>query len=152
VQPSRRIDPELIAAVGWRPADVEECRVGTGQPPEASCHYALDVAPGLTFTIMDRYVPVGMFGATPYPDREGVGLAWLLASRYLFGVIPSFNEQVPMWFNVLNHTYPLLTNWCDERNKLALNWLETRCACTMVALEPYGNEQRPFWRFERRLV
>lgn len=148
MQPARSIDPELLACIGWRDDDVAECAAGD-TTPEAACQYGVDTFPGLTFTIMDNYTPVGMFGACDFPGRPGVGVAWLLGTKGIFGVIPSFNEQVPLWFNLLNSHYPLLTNWVDDRNTLAKRWLE-RIGATLIVKEPYGSQGLPFWRFERR--
>jgi hypothetical protein len=135
---------------GFRQTDIDECAATNGWTPDMGMAYALEIAPTDTFTIVAEGIPVGMFGAVAWNEMPGWGIAWLLCTENFDLVKEDFKRQSPLWFDLLNRIYPILTNWVDDRNETTKRWLK-HVGCKLVEKELYGDAQLPFWRFERRL-
>ncbi|MBK3400422.1 hypothetical protein [Methylobacterium ajmalii] len=96
---------------------------------------------------MDR--PLCIWGATPIPERPGVGRAWLIGTN--LGQRHVRRVQRHFWAGLgeLHARFPLLEAWAYEGNTLHHHWMER------LGFERTGDRQlmglgAPFIHFERR--
>lgn len=59
--------------------------------------------------------------ALPEP---GEGAVWMLGTDNLLKARRDLLAIAPRWIDFLHKVYPTLTNYVDERNEVAVRWLE----------------------------
>ena len=85
---------------------------------------------------------IGMFGVVPCETKD-FGIAWLLSSEELINHTIQFLRECPKWVEEMGQDYKYLYNYIDERNIVALKWLEFLKFKHIETL-PYGYEKRKF--------
>ena len=91
---------------------------------------------------------IGLFGVTPTEDPI-VGCPWLLASDRLPEVSKEFIPQSLEWVKGINKKYPILRNYVDARNRLAMRWLSYLGFTFINLIDEYGKGRIPFYEFVR---
>lgn len=96
--------------------------------------------------------PISMFGVSPYSMLSGIGNPWMVGAKALETRAGwrAIALIAPDCFEHYKHRFPkLLYNLVDERNTVAIRWLE-RLGFTMGRTFPVGSSQLPFrvfyWR------
>ncbi len=96
------------------------------------------------FTIFNGDEPVGMFGVCPGKE---CGIPWLLGTDKLTDnkkfFISNSRRITQEWFK----RYPVLINYIDCRNQVAIQWLEY-LGFTMGARYLFADPDVPFYQFK----
>jgi hypothetical protein len=148
------IPPETLAdALGFiaehvREADREEVYAASG----VTVFEAITEGCALStraWLILDRTgLPVGVFGVAP-TLTPGVGLPWLIAAEGAEVEWVAVAKQTRRYLKELHEDFPVLYNWVDARNELAVGWL-LWAGFSLVDGDPqYGFEGRTFIQFAR---
>lgn len=131
-----------------RQQDVRELQAAAGYEPLLALHLSYTSSDESHTIIAPDGEVVGMFGVCPTNDPL-LGVPWLLASDRLPEVSREFIPQSLDWVNQVNSKYPVLCNYVDKRNTVAIRWLKWLGFEFVRLIEDYGYEQKPFYEFVR---
>jgi hypothetical protein len=136
----------LIAA-NVRHADREELKACSGRTPAEVMALGLAVSEVAWTGLVDG-VPVCMFGVAP-AETEGIGRPWMIGTKLLERYQMVFLRRCRKRVELMHAFFPLLENWVDARNEMAIKWLSW-LGFTFDLAAPAGVAGMPFHRFERR--
>ncbi len=100
-----------------------------------------------TIVVTETNEIAGMYGLCRIDDMTGE--PWLLTSPAIYKVWLPFLRQSKQWVAEANLKYPVLTNACDERYKVAIKWLKFVGFTFIKRHETYGMGDKPFLEFVR---
>lgn len=93
---------------------------------------------------------IAMYGVGRGDSMAGVvGSPWLLGSEAIRSVRVAFAKHCPEYLNRMLMLYPVLFNYVDYRNDLAIKWLKW-CGFKFHPAVLHGPDQTPFYPFELR--
>ena len=134
----------LQLAPKMRKADREEVRASNGVSPLEALVTPFTYDGSRNYTIIGTASEgvIGMFGVAPTKDPE-YGVAWLLSSEELLNHTRQFLRECPKWVNEMSKDYKYLYNYVDERNMVAIKWLQF-LGFKVIETLPYGYEKKNF--------
>jgi hypothetical protein len=96
-------------------------------------------------------VPVAIFGVTPFPQSDDIGVIWLLCTDELFDVVGklSFHKESVRRLREIHEIYPKVFNVCLASNEASIQWLDALGFNFPTVLPHYGLNNRVFLMFER---
>ncbi len=95
----------------------------------------------------DDDVPVLMFGVAPIAPK--LGSVWMLSTDDIYKHIRVFLRQSRATLDGFNKRWPVLFNYCDERNVAHILWMK-KLGYTFIARHPtFGVARTPFLEFVR---
>jgi hypothetical protein len=127
-----------------RANDIREVWASHNHSPEQALIFSLSVSP-YCMTIVNKGVPVAMFGLSPEDNRKAATI-WLLGTAAIPDMYVQFLRITRFMIPKMLDMYPLLYNLVDARNEASIRWL-TWAGATWGTPEPYGIEQLPFIPF-----
>jgi hypothetical protein len=131
-----------------RPADVVELWAQARETPASAMRRGM--ASGVfAFTGLVDDEPILMFGVTPASLLGGVGCPWMVGSGRLERNARVFVPACRGVVAEMNRMFPVLRNFVDERNTLAVRWLDWLGFAILPAV-PFGPDRLPFHPFEKR--
>jgi hypothetical protein len=92
---------------------------------------------------------VCLFGMHPLGLLSDTALIWMLGTDLIEKNKGAFIRHSQEYIKAMLSASPVLTNWCDVRNKKTVRWLKLM-GFTFFEAEPYGIKGYPFYRFELR--
>lgn len=92
---------------------------------------------------------VCLFGMHPLGLLSDTSLIWMLGTDLIEKNKGAFIRHSQEYIKAMLSVSPVLTNWCDVRNKKTIRWLKLM-GFTFFKAEPYGIKGYPFYRFELR--
>lgn len=92
---------------------------------------------------------VCLFGMHPMGLLSDTALIWMLGTDLISKNKGAFIRHSQEYIKAMLSVSPVLTNWCDVRNKKTIRWLKLM-GFTFFKAEPYGIKGYPFYRFELR--
>lgn len=122
-----------------------------GRTPEEALRDGFELSGSDCFTAVVEGKPFAMFGVVPFNEPGwpvGCAAPWFLATDDVRLVLRDLFVQTPDWLDYFNTIYPVLLNWVDSENEMAIRWLK-RVGFKFVSLDPIGVGEHPFWRFVR---
>ena len=127
-----------------RKADREEIKASHNSTPLNALLFPFTQLKHKTFTIIgtEKEDVIGMFGVVPC-ETKNYGIAWLLSSEELLNHTRQFLRECPKWVNEMSKDYKYLYNYVDERNIVAIKWLQFLGFKDIETL-PYGYEKKNF--------
>ena len=137
-----------VLAPKLRDQDKAEVKASSGMNPEEALLYSFEAGGEVNSIIAPDGEVIGMFGVSPTPDPT-LGIPWLLASPRLPEVSREFIPQSKEWVIEVNKKYPLLLNYVDKRNTIAIRWLRKLGFTFIAEIEEFGVGQKPFYEFVR---
>ena len=136
----------LALAPRLRKADLAEIAAATGGKPEDILVISMGSSP-LCWTWLHNGRVMAIFGAAPFPGREGVGIPWLLAAKGAHKFPVYFLRNSRRYIDKLWDEFAYLENYIDCRNTVSIQWLSW-CGFAMCEVLPFFGVQRlPFIRF-----
>ena len=128
-----------------READAVEIMASNGLTPLQALTQGFIRSESLS--IIHKGELIGMFGVAKV--GEDIGSPWMLGSDKIPEIKKDLLTQALDWVIKTNKQYPLLVNYVDARNKVAMRWLEY-LGFTFVRKIPYHGVGRvPFYEFVR---
>ncbi len=137
---------ELVLAV--REPDRKEIWRSSAVSPEDALRRALRVSDMVWTGRYDGDL-VCMFGVAPVSILTGTGSPWLLGTDLIEKHARPFLRANKGYIEEMLGRYPILMNYADTENVVAVRWLEW-LGFTMNTPKPYGPFGFPFHRFEMR--
>jgi RimJ/RimL family protein N-acetyltransferase len=131
-----------------RKQDVDEVKASSGYTPEEALIYSFHVSGENNTIIAPDGEIIGMFGVGSTADPY-IGVPWLLASPRLPEITREFLPQSLEWVKQKNEQYPVLINYVDCRNTVAIRWLRYLGFTFIKKIEEYGVGKKPFYEFVR---
>ncbi len=128
-----------------RKGDVEEIQASNGITPYEALLMGFKVSKA-TVATADGEV-IAMFGVAS--GAEGIGTPWLLGSDLMATMKKELLEHPVKWLKEVNEKYPILINYVDARNKVAIRWLKHLGFTFVQRIPEYGNARIPFYEFVR---
>ena len=127
-----------------RNADREEIKASHNSTPLNALLHPFTQLQHKTFSIIgtEEEDVIGMFGVVPC-ETKNYGIAWLLSSDELLNHTRQFLRECPKWVNEMSKDYKYLYNYVDERNIVAIKWLQFLGFKDIETL-PYGYEKKNF--------
>ena len=136
-------DADLFAPL-LRKADIEEVKASSGLSPLESLRYSIAHSEECWVLEIDNN-PIAIFGVGA---TQLFNIPWMLGTngidRYPKEFMKTSYEVVATWFQ----KYPLLMNFVDARNTVAIRWL-IRIGFKLIRELTYGVENKPFIQFAR---
>ena len=115
--------------------------------PTAALWQAVAASGALVFTIYVDGRPAGLFGACSSGEVD-IGSVWMLGTDNLPKARRELLVEAPRWIELLHKVYPTLTNFVDERNTVAIDWLEAM-GFEFPYVDDFVTEETTFLRFYR---
>lgn len=137
----------VYLAENLRKADKEELYASMGKPPLEALLWSWEVSDECNTIIMPDGEVGGIFG-TSNPYRN-VGCPWMMATDRLPEITTKFLRVSRQWVERQNQIYPLLMNYVDERNEVAIKWLRFLGFTFIQRVENFGYAKVPFYEFVR---
>tara|TARA_R100001369_G_scaffold86882_1_gene121808 strand:- start:327 stop:782 length:456 start_codon:yes stop_codon:yes gene_type:complete len=132
-------------AAKMRLADIREVKASSGFTPIEALQLGFDS--GRPQSIIHKGEIIGMFGCAHVDDLTGC--PWMLGSDKIPLIKRDLLTQSVDWVKEVQQQYPLLINYVDARNKVAIKWL-SHIGFSFVKLVPdFGVERIPFYEFVR---
>lgn len=140
-------EPAHIAEIlaDARQADVDEVAAASGQTLAEALRDGLERSRVCWTGFADDRV-LCMFGVSPVPDWDGVGVPWMLGTNAIEEHAPGFLKRARGVLDQMRERFPVLLNYVDARNATAMRWLQWM-GFTIHDAEPYGERGLPFHRF-----
>lgn len=131
-----------------RQADIDELEASSGSTPEQALERGIKGS-SWAVTVLYNGKPVAIAGLIVVNLLCGFGSPWMVATHAV--------EENPRPFLRLSRQYvakmadqcPLLINFVDDRNSVAIRYLEW-LGFSMANPQPFGKSGLPFRRFEMR--
>jgi hypothetical protein len=92
---------------------------------------------------------VCIFGMHPMGLLSDTAIIWMLGTDLIEKHKGAFIRHSQEYIQAMLTVYPILTNYCDVRNKKTIRWLKF-IGFTFFEAEPFGVKGYPFYRFELR--
>jgi len=128
-----------------READAIEVMASNGLTPLEALTQGFELSESLAIIHKDELI--GMFGVAKIGDD--IGSPWMLGSDKIPEIKKDLLTQALDWVVETNKQYPLLVNYVDARNKVAIRWLKY-LGFNFVRKIPYhGTGRVPFYEFVR---
>tara|TARA_B100000795_G_C22698922_1_gene398789 strand:- start:71 stop:529 length:459 start_codon:yes stop_codon:yes gene_type:complete len=128
-----------------RKADAEEVMASSGLTPIQALTKGFELSKGLSIIHKDELI--GMFGVAEV--GEDIGSPWMLGSDKIPEIKKDLLTQALDWVIRTNKEYPLLVNYVDVRNKVAIRWLKFLGFSFVRKIPYYGVGRVPFYEFVR---
>lgn len=93
---------------------------------------------------------VCMFGVSEGSVITGTGMPWMLATDLLTKFQFYFLRRNKTFIDMMSRVFPVLYNYVDVENILAIRWLKWLGFKVSRQPEPWGLMRAPFYRFEMR--
>ena len=145
-RPSEAIDC-LKLAPKLREQDKNEVMASHGLEPVTALHLSFKLS-NKSYSIIHDDEVIGMFGYGP-GDSDIVAVPWLLASDKLKEISREFLPQSKTWVEEVNKDFPILVNYVDARNTVAIRWLKFLGFKFIRKIDKFGLGQIPFYEFVR---
>ncbi len=137
---------ELAENMRW--PDCEEVWAAAHLYPLQATLLSLEASRDATTGLADGRV-VCMFGVGPAAIISTTGIPWLLTTDGVERHARAFLKRNKAVVAAMRAKYPLLRNYVDERNTVAIKWLKW-LGFEILPAEPFGVEGLPFHPFEMR--
>lgn len=128
IRPATREDAVWLSS-RLRSEDKREVETATGLSPEEVVPFSFHMSEQECYTVrrvVDGRVavdPVAIFGVTPDPTNDTLGIVWLLGTSDLRLCALSVVREAGYWLNHLARRYSGgLHNYADSRNSLHIRW------------------------------
>jgi hypothetical protein len=141
VRDSKFSDIYHIAA-NMRKEDIQEIEASSGLKPLEALINGWELSIHQKTICGDNNEPIAMFGIV-LPN-----VVWMLATDKLSEIKIYFLKRCRDYIENLQLTYPLLTNYVDERNTVHIKWLKF---CGFKFYETININGYNFIRFERKV-
>ena len=128
-----------------RKADAEEVMASSGLTPFEALTKGFEMSKGLSIIHKDELI--GMFGVAKI--GEDIGSPWMLGSDKIPQIKKDLLTQALEWVIKTNKEYPLLVNYVDVRNKVAIRWLKFLGFNFVRKIPHHGVGRVPFYEFVR---
>jgi len=139
------LEHALQLAPRLRKGDLAEIKAASGMEPEDALVLSLAMAPKSWAWLYKGRV-MAVFGVSPHPYRDGVGVPWLLAAN-IGRHKTYFVRQSRRYVAEMLAEFPVLENYVDCRNTASIQWLHW-CGFALAEVVPfYGVQRLPFIRF-----
>jgi len=135
-------------ALNLRDADREELRASHGGDPVEVLISSWQHSTRSWFVLDRTGLPVAVFGVAP-GYAPGVGIVWLMGTSGLEREAFALARQTVSYVEQMHEAYPVLWNYIDARNELALRWLGWAGFSLVDADPEHGPERRLFFEFTR---
>tara|TARA_Y100000310_G_scaffold25627_1_gene24512 strand:+ start:7915 stop:8385 length:471 start_codon:yes stop_codon:yes gene_type:complete len=135
-------------ARNMRQADVDEVWATAHFTPLAAVKFGWQTSREVTTGLADGVV-LCIFGIAQRTVMSDTGIPWMLTTHYLPLHARAVLRANKGWIERARANYPLLMNYVDVRNRVAIRWLEW-LGFELFDPEPFGVERLPFQRFEMR--
>lgn len=145
IVPARQEHIRTLAPV-MRQADVEEVWAITRDTPYTALRRSVLGSRDPKTGLADGRV-VCMFGVANCSLLGDVGHPWLLASDELPQHFRAFLRRNREYVKRIRQVYPVMRNYVDARNLLAVRWLRW-LGFSIYDAQPMGPDQLPFHPFE----
>jgi hypothetical protein len=93
--------------------------------------------------------PVCMFGVSPNPVLQGVGMPWMIGTTLLERHAMTFLRRCRPYLEEMSESFVLLQNYVDARNVSAIRWLKW-LGFKFDSPQPTGPFGLPFHRFQMK--
>lgn len=100
----------------------------------------------IAMTVEHDNIPIAMFGIMVIDD---VPTLWMLTTDGLKSIGRNFVRNTRDWINKMLEIYPVLTAYCDCRNKESERWLEYSGGMFGGVFE-MGMDKMPFYKYTFR--
>ncbi|CAB4198777.1 hypothetical protein UFOVP1324_4 [uncultured Caudovirales phage] len=90
--------------------------------------------------------PVFVIGCAPLPEREGMGVPWLLATDEVTAHRGALTKITKHYVGLFLERWPALLNYVDQRNTDSVRWLQ-RLGFTIGEPVAFGRQGEPFHPF-----
>lgn len=139
------LEHALELAPRLRKGDLAEIKAASGLEPEDALLLSMAMSPKSWAWLYKGRV-LALFGVTPHPFSQGVGIPWLLAAR-VDRHKHYFVRQSRRYVAEMLEEFPVLENYVDCRNTSSIQWLHW-CGFMLAEVVPfYGVQRLPFIRF-----
>lgn len=129
-----------------RKGDVAEIKAASGLAPEDALVLSLAMSPK-SWAWLHKGKVMAVFGVTPHPLKNGVGIPWMLAARSVERHKHYFVRNSRRYIEQMHEECPVLENYVDCRNTASIQWLHW-CGFVLAEVVPfYGAQRLPFIRF-----
>lgn len=128
-----------------RESDRAELWAGAGVSPEDALRLSL-VASSAAWTAIAGGSVVCMFGVSPSPVLQGVGVPWMIGTSNLDRHSRGLLRDSRPFLRDMFENYLTLANYVDDRNTRSIRWLRW-LGFTIEAPQPTGPFGLPFHRF-----
>jgi len=142
------MDDVYDLAPRMRQADVQEVYDAAGVDPLTALHFSYENATEVNSIIAPDGEVIGLFGVCPTDDPL-LASAWMLCSDRLPEVRKEFIPQSLEWVIRMNTNYPVLYNYVDINNRIAIRWLKYLGFKFIRRVEEFGYSKKPFYEFVR---
>lgn len=132
-----------------RLADRAEIRAVTGLPAGAVLQQCADISDQCWVGCTDDNEPGVLWGTQPVAGVPEVGWIWMVCTDLILEHRWVFLEQARRGIRQAHASYPVLTNYVDERNEVHVKWLRAMGFSFLRRVERWGAENRPFIEFAR---
>lgn len=139
------LEDVVALSLTMRQGDIDEVAASNGISPYEALLLGYEVSDA-TSVFEDGKV-VAMYGCAGAGD--GIGSPWLLGSDRLAHLKKELLTRPIKWLEEKNKEYPLLVNYVDARNKVAIRWLRFLGFTFIRKIEKYGVGRKPFYEFVR---
>lgn len=144
VRDSTDADAKYIGE-NMREADKEEIWASHNHNPEEAMKLSLNES-FMCLTVLDKNVPVLMFGIVPGSLLGKQATIWMLATDGINNIKRRFVRHSRSFIKMFLGYFPILENYVYEKNVKSIEWLKM-CGANIEEAAPFGIEQRLFRRF-----
>jgi hypothetical protein len=135
-------------AVTMRQADRDEVIAQTGSHPSIVLGMTFGSADVAWAGLVDGAVAC-VFGVCPSDHMSSeIGVPWLIGSDLIVQHQKRFLRENKKYVGEMHDLYPILENYVDYRNTVAIRWLKW-LGFDILATEPHGPFKMPFHPFRR---
>jgi hypothetical protein len=135
----------FVLAAKMRQADVREVKASNGLTPLDALQRGFEASNAQS--IIHKGELIGMFGCAQIDDL--IGSPWMLGSDKIPQIKKDLLTQSVEWVKEVNQQYPLLINYVDARNRVALRWLSHIGFSFVQYIPEFGVGRIPFYEFVR---
>lgn len=138
-------DDILYLKDNLRPSDVQEIWASHHFQPHNAL-YAGFRDSVLCLSIINRGLPIGIFGLNSEHLFSNSAIIWFLSTPHLYRIKIRFLRHCDYFIDLMLGMYPYLYNWVDARNVESIEWLKF-CGATIEDPQPFGQDMLPFHYF-----
>lgn len=148
VRQAELADVRIIADKIRKP-DADELWASSHLTPYQALMVSFMVSRDTTFTGTANGVPVCMFGIREPSMLSDTAVPWMIAGADLEFYSKAFLRRSKAIVNMWRSIYPFMQNYVDERNVVAVRWLQW-VGFSVYYPKEYGADKLPFHRFDMR--
>lgn len=139
-----------LMEIGLRQADIDEIYASSRATPREALERSFEGSTACWSIVLDDKC-IGMFGVGSINLLSPIGMPWMLASDFIRHkrVWRRFLRESRFHIDKMHEMHPVLVNWIDDRNKVALRWAKW-VGFKVYNTEPFGPFGLPFHRIERK--